>query len=171
MAEQMALLEQLAPIYEPDLPVSFLPAPGYIMLGALMIFALLGLGWRLWQYWQQRKPQREAYQLLTALQQQTPLDVAAINVLLKRLVKAYSPMHPMLSATPSHWQDYLQQQLPPNFHLPDLNQMLYQAPNKQHSEAQQQLLQCAFYLVKHLDPRRCQREQQAKEPAAGVRHA
>ncbi len=114
----------LADIQEPVLNTFWPPAPGWWLLVTVVIL-LLAYGFRFfWKKWQKTLPLRQAKTELRLIKE--PYQSAELNELLKRLVRCYSPRHPVLSAPVKQWQDFLQQQLPQQT-LPDLQSLLYKA--------------------------------------------
>lgn len=72
-------LEQLKPLIEPDAISAWPPAPGWWVLGALLLVSLIAaaiLGFRRWRYHKQTRYQREALALLTVIQNDTDSDTA-----------------------------------------------------------------------------------------------
>lgn len=125
MAETQDALASLVDIVEPPLQTSLMPAPGwwfllFIFLLVLSVSAIYLIRRR--RYYQAK---REAQTLLQQFSSAcTTNEAAQINQLLKRVVKHYQPHHPILSASTSGWQQWLQATLP-HQPLPELNSLLY----------------------------------------------
>lgn len=153
MTEPAELLNILADIHEPALAPGLLLAPGHWFLLSLLLLILLLLAYRLWRHWQQQAAKRQAWRELQKLDPADPQLASKVNLLLKRLLKSYSPQHPLLSASTADWQQHWQQQLPAGLTLPELAPLLYRpAPAEQGTE-QQQLYQCAKAYLRAFKPR------------------
>lgn len=147
------LLQQLADIYEPEFVSPWQPALGHWLLLAAALLLVSALLWQLYQRWQAGGARRAALAELKQIDWQEPAAAAAINQLLKRLLRSYQPQHPMLTANTKVWQQYLQQQLPANILLPDLQQLLYQPTTQNASDACQQWWQASAYFIKRFRPK------------------
>lgn len=124
-----AELAELADIVEvSELPFTGI-APGWWVLAALVLLLLAALGYWLYQRRQRSKYNQalqEARQALNSIDIQQPDAAQQINILLKRLVRHYSPNSALLSCPLPVWQEFLQQQQP-RLLLPNLTVLLYQA--------------------------------------------
>jgi hypothetical protein len=81
-------LENLKPLVAPE-AISWWPlAPGWWLVGILLLVALIALlvwGWKYWLYYRRTRYQREALQLLESLTTQAPEQrLPAIAVILRR---------------------------------------------------------------------------------------
>ncbi|MCA1928752.1 DUF4381 domain-containing protein [Rheinheimera sp.] len=114
----------LADIQEPALNTFWPLAPGWWLLGLLIILLLAYCFRFFWRQWQKNLPLRQAKAELSLIKE--PQQSAALNELLKRLIRCYNPRHQVLSAPVKQWQDFLQSQLPQQ-PLPDLQKLLYQS--------------------------------------------
>lgn len=151
MAANPELLSHLADIFEPELIIPWQMAPGHWLL---LIIVLAVLGMLLWQgvrRWHAGRARRAAQAELKRIDWQDPNSAAALNQLLKRLLRAYHPAHPLLSADIKSWQQFLQSRLPAAIPLPDLQKLLYQAPRLTSELARQQWWQASAYIINNFN--------------------
>ncbi|MCC5826497.1 DUF4381 family protein [Alkalimonas sp.] len=128
MTESHPLLAELADIIETDAAPAMGIAPGWWLV---LLFALLAAAAVVWLAKQRRQQLQQQQGLLAArleMQQllaSKTIDPAAINQLLKRLIRHYAPNSPLLSCSTEDWQQFLQAQ-DTTLAWPDLNRLLYQ---------------------------------------------
>ena len=152
MADNPNLLPHLADIYEPALPSSWQLALGHWLVLLLTLLLLAALARWLYRRWQHGAAKRAALAELAELDWQNPNAAAALNQLLKRLLRHYHPDDALLHASTEQWQRFLQQRLPAELPLPRLQALLYQAPATENLEQRQQWWQACQYLVSKLHP-------------------
>jgi hypothetical protein len=112
-AQPFATIAELKDIPDPA-PVSWMPqAPGWWVLGALVLVLLLWIAFRRWQRWRRNRYRREAQAELAALEQ-AMADPAcrgqallALPALVKRTVLAWAPRTQVAPLTGSAWLGYL----------------------------------------------------------------
>ncbi|RUO59400.1 DUF4381 domain-containing protein [Pseudidiomarina insulisalsae] len=81
-------------------------APGWYLLGALVLAILLGCGYGLVASYRRRRMRR------AALRQLHPgMSINAINLLLKQTALAYFPAHQVAGLSGNRWRDFLLAQL------------------------------------------------------------
>lgn len=136
MADTHSALEQLADISEPVLSSGLQLAPLWWLLLAAGLICLTYVVLRLYLRWRFLKAKRQALLQVNQMAQQP--DAAALNQLIKRVLKHYQPEHPALAMGSQQWQRWLSMQH--STPLPDLTRLLYQ-PNTPKAEADAQ----AFY--------------------------
>ncbi|SEA57157.1 DUF4381 family protein [Alkalimonas amylolytica] len=128
MTESHPLLAELADIIETDTAPAMGIAPGWWLVLLLALLAAAAVVWLAKRRRQQLQKQagllaaRAEMQRLVALE---TIDPAAINQLLKRLIRHYAPNSPLLSCSTEEWQQFLQAQ-DTTLTWPDLNRLLYQ---------------------------------------------
>jgi cbb3-type cytochrome oxidase subunit 3 len=151
MAAELSLLDYLEDIVEPEIILTWQPAIGHWLLLAITLLLLGFLLWRLYKNHQAGQAQRAALAALDQLNWQDPAAAAAINQLLKRLLKSYHPNHPMLVADTQNWQQFLQRLLPEQQVLPDLQILLYHSANQVDPKLREQWWHAAHTLVQRLN--------------------
>lgn len=78
-----SLLQQLAPLREPE-PVHWWPlAPGWWLLGVLVLLGLAVVFWWVWQRWQSNRYRRDALRQLKRLCSEREPTLEQVNILLK----------------------------------------------------------------------------------------
>lgn len=129
MAETPAMTDNLkaalADIQQPPLPDEFYPAPGYLLLGVLLL-ALLG--WFIWRLMQQRRrnsARRLALRLLAQINLQQKDAANQILLLLKQYLQTKKAGHPALAMHSSQFVVFLQQSGRLETAPPDLDILLY----------------------------------------------
>ncbi len=172
MTEPTQLLALLADIDEPALSESFALAPGHWLLLLLLVAACLFALTIALRYWRFQRPKRLARRLWQQLDATDPTMPAQLNQLLKRLLKAYAPQHPLLTADTESWQQHWQSQLSAPLQLPPLQPLLYQAPTQHNALERQQLYQCGGVFIQRFNGRLYQHTTSpATGPGTGVDHA
>ncbi|RUO41441.1 hypothetical protein CWE22_04540 [Pseudidiomarina aestuarii] len=83
-------------------------APGWYVVGTLVLIVLAVAIWLLLRRWRQRRMQRLA---LRELAQQPATNPAAVTALLKQALLAYFPREQVASMQGAVWWQFLQQQL------------------------------------------------------------
>ncbi|MEN3158087.1 DUF4381 family protein [Alkalimonas sp. NCh-2] len=128
MTESHPLLAELADIIETDTAPAMGIAPGWWLVLLLALLAAALVVWLATKRRQQLLRQGGLLAAQTEMQQlvaNETVDPAAINQLLKRLIRHYAPNSPLLSCNISDWQQFLQAQ-DTTVTWPDLNALLYQ---------------------------------------------
>ena len=128
MIETHPLLAELADIIETDTAPAMGIAPGWWLVLLLALLAAALVVWLATKRRQQVLRQRGLLAARTEMQKlvaSESVEAAAINQLLKRLIRHYAPNSPLLSCSVSDWQHFLQQQ-DTTVAWPDLNALLYQ---------------------------------------------
>lgn len=127
-------ISQLKEIALPE-PVSYMPQTwGWLVLAAVLVFALLAAAaWRYWQ-WQRNRYRREALLRLSELETAIAADFQALRELpelLKRVALSMPGDEPPASLSGEHWQRFLQahsrEPLPADF-ARQLAQLAYAPP-------------------------------------------
>jgi hypothetical protein len=103
MPEQTNPLADLKDIILPASYETALPAMGWWLLGLLVIVSLVVLMFVSWRYWQLDKPRREAMQTL----KQHTMNLAELNLLMKRLALSYYPRQQVASLSGQDWLAFL----------------------------------------------------------------
>ncbi|WP_221073980.1 DUF4381 domain-containing protein [Agarivorans aestuarii] len=103
MPEQTNPLADLKDIILPASYETALPAIGWWLLGLLVIVSLVVLMFVSWRYWQLDKPRREAMQTL----KQHTMNLAELNLLMKRLALSYYPRQQVASLGGEDWLAFL----------------------------------------------------------------
>ncbi|WP_226661970.1 DUF4381 domain-containing protein [Microbulbifer aggregans] len=109
--EMQALLGQLKDIHEPSAIGWWPPAPGWWLLGALILLAIAGAAFLYSHMRQKRLKNRyriEGIRLLDNIDPSSPQAVEAINIVLKRVAVAAYGRDPCAPLTGQRWIKFLE---------------------------------------------------------------
>lgn len=102
MSTDPASLEGLHDVVLPQPIPWWPPAPGWIVLGCLLLCALAWFLWRYWRNWRANAYRREALRQLDRLD-----DPVAISELLRRTALAIAPRSDIARLTGDAWPEWL----------------------------------------------------------------
>ncbi|GAA4872439.1 DUF4381 domain-containing protein [Ferrimonas pelagia] len=138
-------LDSLHDIVLPQ-PVDWWPlAPGWWLLAALVLLALIAGGIKLQRHWRHQRPAKLAIAQLQRLDPTAPDLATQVQALLKRAAMAYGPREQCAGLHGNQWHNYLQQLSPHPW--PELLGNPYQA---QVSHGGQRLLDAASAALTQL---------------------
>jgi hypothetical protein len=122
MNEDAASLDRLHDIITPPAVPWWPPAPGWYVLGAIILVLLLVIVLRSWLHWRANAYRREALRALEAAS-----DPAAISALLRRTALAESARSEIAVLQGNSWVDWLSARSPEPV-TPALREQLVQGP-------------------------------------------
>lgn len=126
-------------------------APGWYLLGFMIVIALASLGYLLHRYSIQGRPKRHALQLLAKYQRanaNSQISCALISELLKRVALAYYPRSQVAKLQGQAWLDFLNSTGKGVDFNPVRTQLLERPYQPPHPDDLQNLYECARIWIK-----------------------
>ncbi|MCW5589387.1 MAG: DUF4381 domain-containing protein [Legionellales bacterium] len=131
-------LSQLKPLHLPPAITFWPPAPGWLILSALVIFMSAGIVYYFIRRYQNQRGKRFALQQLHTLQQQfaqpdyRPQIISNISQLLKRVALLHHPRQQVAGLTGTKWLQFLDESGHTQDFQHGIGKILISAPYNQH---------------------------------------